>query len=214
MSILNTIEPKVAERWIGEYERKRADNKSAAARARQELGKIIDLAEGAGLNRKAFKDELQSRELQRKMESLSAGDSEDVAEAKEQLKKALGGLPLGDWGVEAIKTSKKQNAAAPGTAPATMTLAEAREVLSKPKGRGRPSAQRVEAERVVAEHAKESTPLEDAIEGASGEKAAAIADAMEPDAPADALSSLTDDDRGDNVSDLRPRWAKSSPDAA
>lgn len=211
MSILNTIEPKVAERWIGEYERKRADNKSSAARARQELGKIIDLAEGAGLNRKAFTDELKSREWLRKMESLTSGDNEDVAEAKEQLKKALGGLPLGDWGVEAIAgPGRKKNAAAPGMDTATLTLAEAKEILAKPKGRGRPSAQRVEAERVVAEHAKEATPLEEAIEGASGDKAAAIADAMGPDA----LSSLTDDDRGDNVEDIRPRWAKSSPDAA
>jgi hypothetical protein len=206
MSILNTIDPKVAERWVGEYERKRADNKSAAARARQELGKIIDLAEGAGLNRKAFKDELQSRELQRKMESLTSGDNDDVAEAKEQLKKALGGLPLGDWGVEAIAgPGRKKNAAAPGTEQAGMTLSEAKAVLEKPKGRGRPSAQRVEAERVVAEHAKEATPLEEAIEGASGEKAAAIADALGPDAPADALSSLNDDD---NVRDFRPRFAK------
>lgn len=206
MSILNTIDPKVAERWVGEYERKRADNKSAAARARQELGKIIDLAEGAGLNRKAFKDELQSRELQRKMESLSAGDSEDVAEAKEQLKKALGGLPLGDWGVEAIAgPGRKKNVAAPGTVQAGMTLAEAKAVLENPKGRGRPSAARVEAERVVAEHSGAPTPLETAIDGASGDKAAAIADAMEPDAPADALSSLND---SDNVRDLRPRFVK------
>jgi hypothetical protein len=208
MSILNTIEPKVAERWIGEYERKRADNKSSAARARQELGKIIDLAEGAGLNRKAFTDELKSREWQRKMESLAAGDNGDVAEAKEQLKKALGGLPLGDWGVEAI-SDRKKNAAAPGTEPATLTLAEAKAILEKPKGRGRPSAQRVEAERVVAEHAKDPTPLETAIDGASGDKAAAMADAMGDDDPADALSSLTDDDRGENVEDIRPRWAKS-----
>jgi hypothetical protein len=203
MNILNTIDPKVAERWIGEYERKRADNKSAAARARQELGKIIDLAEGAGLNRKAFKDELQSRELLRKMESLTAGDSEDVAEAKDQLKKALGGLPLGDWGVETISSGRKKNAAAPGTSQAGMTLAEAKGILEKPKGRGRPSAQRVEAERVVAEAGQ--VDIEEAIEGASGEKAAAMADAMGDDAPADALSSLNDDD---NVHDLRPRFAQ------
>jgi hypothetical protein len=213
MSILNTIEPQVAERWIGEYERKRADNKSSAARARQELGKIIDLAEGAGLNRKAFKDELQSRELQRKIESLTAGDSDDVAEAKDQLKKALGGLPLGDWGVEAIApTAKSSMTITAGGSSFTITHDEALAILAKPKGRGRPSAQRVEAERVVAEHAKEPTPLETAVEaakGASGNQAAAMADAMGPDAPADALSSLTDDDRGDNVEDIRPRWAKS-----
>ena len=80
-----------------------------------------------------------------------------------------------------------------------MTLAEAKAILEKPKGRGRPSAQRVEAERVIAEHSSAPTPLETAIEGASGDKAAAIADAMGPDA----LSSLNDDEPD---ADVRPRF--------
>ena len=196
---LNTINPKVAERWIGEYERKKADNKSAAARARQELGQIIDLAEGAGLERKAFKDTLKEREFLRKIESLSAGDSEEQAEQKELLKTALGGLPLGDWGVEQMAPTprrRKKNAAAPGTVQEGMTLAEAKAILSQPKGRGRTSKQRLEAERVVGEADRE-VAVDAGLKPGSGAQAEAMAEAMGPD-----------DDRGENVEDLRPRWAQ------
>jgi hypothetical protein len=187
---LNTIDPKVAERWVGEYERQRADNKSQAARGRQELGKIIDLAEGAGLNRKAFTDELKEREWRRKIESLSAGDSEEHAEQKELLKTALGGLPLGDWGVEQMAPTprhRKKNAAAPGTVQAGMTLAEAKTILSQPRGRGRLSKERKEAERVVAEadiavHESSGNVFADlGVPGASGAQAEAMAEAMGPD---------------------------------
>lgn len=193
---LNTIDPKVAERWVGEYERQRADNKSQAARGRQELGKIIDLAEGAGLNRKAFTDELKEREWRRKIESLSAGDSEEHAEQKELLKTALGGLPLGDWGVEQMAPTprRKKNAAAPGTEPAGMTLADAKALLSQPKSRGRPSNERVEAERIVAE-ADAQVAIDAGLKpGASGEQLAAIAEAMGPD----------------DAEDLRPRFMQNA----
>lgn len=204
---LNTIDPTVATRWVTEYENKRADNKSQAARGRQELGKIIDLAEGAGLNRKAFTDELKQREWSRKIESISAGDSEEQAEQKELLKNALGGLPLGDWGVEQLgptTSRRKKNAAAPGTVQAGMTLAEAKAIIEKPKGRGRPSKERLDAERVVAEADAQIAVDAGLKPGASGAQADAMAEAMGPDA------------RGDNVEDIRPAFLRqhTPPEAA
>lgn len=187
---LNTIDPTISKRWIIEYERVDADEDSAAGRHRNERRTfkdkkkdIADRAEASGLNRKIYLDELFERKMLRKINSRKAGDSEDDREHREQLKTSLGGLPLGDWGVEQMPAQRK-NAAAPGTAQDGMTLAEAKAILEKPKGRGRPSAQRVEAERVV--EAAKQVDLEEAIatkamDGAGGEQAAQIADAMGPD---------------------------------
>jgi hypothetical protein len=156
---------------------------------------------------RAFTDALKEREWNRKLESLSAGDSEEQAEQKELLKNALGGLPLGDWGVDQLgpTTSKrKKNAAAPGTEQAGMTLVEAKAILEKPKGRGRPSKERLDAEKVVAEADAQIAVDAGLKPGASGEQAEAMAEAMGPD------------ERGDNVEDLRPAFLRhqTPPEAA
>jgi hypothetical protein len=226
MEGLNTLDPKVATRWIEEYERADRDEKSAAGRHRQERrefkdrkSSIADRAEASGINRKAFLDETYEREVLRKIEARKAGDNQEQKEQRELLKEALGGLPLGDWGVENLvpQGRPRKNAAAPGTEPVGMTLAEAKEILAKPKGRGRPSAQRIEAERVVAEADRDVAVDAGLRPGVGGAEAEALAEAMGPDEGGqDALSSLVDD-RGDNIEDLRPRWARSEstpPEAA
>ena len=143
---LNTIDPKVAERWVGEYERNEAELVSYAARCREgrkpfveRRGSIVERAADAGLNRGAFLDEIKERALLRKIEALKSSEGEEVAEQRQLLKDALGGLPLGDWGVDQIPAPRgrpRKNVAVSVTAPAVdpMTLAEANEVLTKPKG--------------------------------------------------------------------------------
>lgn len=191
---LNTIDPTVAQRWIGDIERRYVDLLSERglymARCkdiRDDIADYIERAVAAGLNRQALKKKLKIRELDRKIQSIEADAELEVKEQLELLTEALGdfaNLPLGEAAVNAPARRAAKNAAAPGTIKAGMTLAEAKAILEKPKGRGRPPAQRVEAERVV--EAAKQVDLEEAIatkamDGASGEQAAQIADAMGPD---------------------------------
>lgn len=204
---LNTIDPTVATRWISEYENAKRDEKEVKARHREEMGEfkdrlksIADRAADAGLNRQTFLDEIEDRVIERKRAARVAGYSEEEAEQRELLKKALGGLPLGDWGVgQGATTSKrKRNAAAPGTVQAGMTLAEAKAILERPKGRGRPSKERLDAEKVVAEADAQIAVDAGLTPGASGAQAEAMAEAMGPD----------EDDR-----DLRPSYLRAVPAA-
>lgn len=199
---LNTIDPTVAKRWIGEYEKKEEYKLSVQGRHRQEIGeikqdldKIVDAAEKAGVPTKYFLDELFERKQLRKVEQRKTGDNEDDREMRKQLKDALGGLPLGDWGVAQIGSGPKS---AQNVVPDTLTLAEATEILAKPKGRGKPSKAsitlRAMAEKVVAEHASEPevTQYGDGLAGA-------MADAIEAH---EAESKPADED----VRDLRPAF--------
>lgn len=197
---MNTIDPVVATRWISEYENAIAAKRAIKDRHREELSEfkdrfkgIIECAVGAGLNKQSFVDELEDREIDRKRAARIASYSEETAEQRELLKAALGGLPLGDW---ALVSRRKKNAAAPGTVQAGMTLAEAKAILEKPKGRGRPSKERLDAEKVVAEADAQIAVDAGLKPGASGAQAEAMAEAMGPD------------DRGDNVEDLRPRYLR------
>lgn len=215
---LNTLDPVVAKRWIEEFENGKRDEMTLVGRHRNErrqmkdrLKAVVDRAEGAGINRKAFLDELTERELKRKIDALAACDDEEQAEQKELLKQALGGLPLGDWGVDqmagAPPSGRKRSAAVPGAKPAApdapLTLDEAKEILARPKGKGRPSAaalaQRAAAQKIVDEANREIAVDTGLMDGASGEKAEAIADAMEASEG--------------NVTDLRPRFMRPDPGA-
>jgi len=195
---LNTIDPKVAERWVSEIERKKADNRSTAARGRQELNKLFDLAEGAGLKRDRLKRTLERREFEAKQAAKDAVLTEDELQEIELLNEALGNLPLGAWAVGQMRASPRKSAAIPGDVPDPdqMTLAEAKAVLAEPKKRGRQSdaakTRRAAAERVVAE-ADHQVSVD-----------AGLAD----EAP-DALSSLTD---GEDEQDLRPAFLRAGYD--
>ena len=109
IDMLNTIDPEVAEKFVSEYERNEAELVSYAAKCREgrkpftELrASIVERATDAGLNRTAFLNEIKERAFLRKIEALKAGEDEQIAQQREMLKSALGGLPLGDWGIENI----------------------------------------------------------------------------------------------------------------
>src|SRR6185312_14443098 len=152
-------------KFVSEYERNEAELVSYAAKCREgrkpfteRRASIIERATDAGLNRTAFLNEIKERAFLRKIEALKAGEDEQIAEQREMLKSALGGLPLGDWGVEQISGQYgPKSAAIPGSIPDPdqMTLAEAKAILAEPKKRGRQSevdkARRTAAERVVAQ---------------------------------------------------------------
>src|SRR5690242_17020608 len=117
-NVLNTIDPEVAEKFVSEYERNEAELVSYAARCREgrkpfteRRSSIVDRAVNAGLNREAFLDEIEDRKIERKRQARE--NREEVAEQRELLKTALGGLPLGDWGVEqiAVGAGPKKSAA-------------------------------------------------------------------------------------------------------
>lgn len=213
MSSVNLYTEVEARRWIGEYEKNERDlgSYTASCRAGRKpytdlRTKIVDAAVNVGIDRNAFLDTLKVREFDRKKAAIEAGQSGEVAEQREILKDLLGGLPLGDWGVEQIPAARgrPRKNAAPGTEQAGMTVAEAKAILATPKKRGRQPALRVEAERVLAE--ADRAVADDAGLGASGTRAEAIAEAMGPD-EADSLSSLTDGEES-NVEDLRPRFKR------
>src|SRR6185312_14569640 len=201
----NTIDPEVAEKFVSEYERNEAELVSYAAKCREgrkpftELrASIVERATDAGINRTAFLDLVQERAFLRKIEALKAGEDDQIAEQREMLKSALGGLPLGDWGVEQISGQYgPKSAAIPGAIPDPdqMTLAEAKAILAEPKKRGRMSeavkTRRAAAERVVTQS-----------DGASGEKAADIAAAMDAAEEFDRFANGQNDDERD----LRPRF--------
>lgn len=215
---LNTVDPTVAKRWVTEYEKNEVELIAYQARYREgrkpfveRRNSIIDRAVDAGLNRDAFKDALKTRALERKIAEIKFGEDEEVAERRELLKEALGGLPLGDWGVTTAAPTEgstkpkgdKPSAAAPadGFDFSSMTLEDARLIVNAPKGRGRPSA------KAVAQRAHAAKMVADAAPGASGAQLGAIAEAMgtDPDeSPPDALSSLVEEDNAD----LRPSWAQ------
>jgi len=191
----NTIDPEVAEKFVSEYERNEAELVSYAAKCREgrkpfteRRASIVERATDAGLNRTAFLNEIKERAFLRKIEALKAGEDDHIAEQREMLKSALGGLPLGDWGVEQIATPSPAHGQNP------MMLAEAKAILAEPKKRGRQSnvdkANRAVAEMVVAQS-----------DGASGEKAADIAAAMDAAEEFDRFADAQEDAR-----DLRPRF--------
>lgn len=194
-----------AERWIGEYEKNEGDLVSYASRCREgrkpfveRRGSIIDRAEAAGMDRQSFTDELKLRALDRKKAAIEAGQSEEVAEAAEILRQMLGGLanlPLGEAAIKANDAKPKAAKGAPDFS--AMTLEEAKAILEEPKGKGRPSAA-VLARRKAAAALISEAPKD----GASGDQASAMAEAMGPD-------------EGDNnVTDLRPRFMQKPYDVA
>src|SRR6185312_14202121 len=203
----NTIDPEVAEKFVSEYERNEAELVSYAAKCREgrkpfteRRASIVERATDAGLNRTAFLNEIKERAFLRKIEALKAGEDDQIAEQREMLKSALGGLPLGDWGVENITASIDAwrvglPTSAADQGPNPMTLVEAKAILAEPKKRGRQSTddkrRRAAAERVVAQS-----------DGASGEKSADIAAAMDAAEEFDRFANGQNDDERD----LRPRF--------
>ena len=202
----NTIDPKTAERFVSEYERNEAELVSYAAKCREgrkpfteRRASIVERATDAGLNRTAFLNEIKERAFLRKIEALKAVEDDQIAEQREMLKSALGGLPLGDWGVKSGDWTDARHFGSPPSAadhsPNPMTLDEAKAILAEPKKRGRQSevdkARRTAAERVVAQS-----------DGASGEKAADIAAAMDAAEEFDRFANGQNDDERD----LRPRF--------
>lgn len=202
---LNTLDPTVVNRWVGEILKTKREAKESAARFRQQLGQDFDRAEGSGLNKTALKGLVALVEFENRHAGRVAGYSEEEREQLELLKTSMGDLGL--WaamniGAPTEGSGRKRNAAAPGTVQAGMTLAEAKAILEKPKGRGRPSKERLDAERLIAEY-DEAIAVDAGLKpGASGEQANAMAEAMGPDGGED------------NVRDLRPRFAQTPPEAA
>src|SRR6185312_9978187 len=140
----NTIDPEVAEKFVSEYERNEAELVSYAAKCREgrkpfteRRASIVERATDAGLNRTAFLNEIKERAFLRKIEALKAVEDDQIAEQREMLKSALGGLPLGDWGVKSGDWTDARHFGSPPSAadhsPNPMTLDEAKAILAEPK---------------------------------------------------------------------------------